>query len=129
MNKLRAAAAAIFADAPVGLSSEEAARQAILAEAARIIVLNGTQESALAAKAQAKLITSGFNVITVGNAENAGYAETWLVTHGDKAPATVEALVRWFNIPPDRIRSEPPSDQVDVTIIVGADLVQAAATP
>ena len=93
------------------------------------MVLNGTQESALAAKAQAKLITGGFNVITVGNADNAGYAETWLVTHGDKAPATVEALARWFNIPPDRIRSEPPSDQVDVTIIVGADQVQAAATP
>ena len=129
MNKLRAAAAAIFADAPGGSSSEETARQAMLAEAARIMVLNGTQENALAAKAQAKLITGGFNVITVGNADNAGYAESWLVTHGDKAPATVEALARWFNIPPDRIRSEPPSDQVDVTIIVGADQVQAAATP
>jgi len=126
MNKLRAAATAIFADAPTGPSAEETTRQAVLAEAARIMVLNGTQEKALAAKTQAKLITNGFNATAVGNADNAEYAESWLVTHGDKAPATVEALARWFNIPPDRIRSEPPSDQVDVTIIVGADQVQAA---
>ena len=100
-----------------------------MAEAARVMVLNGTQEGALAAKTQAKLITSGFNVINVGNADSADYAETWLVTHGDNTPATVEALARWFDIPPDRIRSEPPSDQVDVTIIVGSDQVQAAAAP
>ncbi len=129
MNKLRAAATAIFADAPEGSSSEETARQAMLAEAARIMVLNGTQENALAAKTQAKLITGGFNVITVGNADSAGYTETELVTHGDKTPATVEALARWFNIPPDRIRSEPPSDQVDVTIIVGTDQAPTAAAP
>ena len=93
------------------------------------MVLNGTQEPALAAKTQAKLITGGFNVITVGNADSAGYTETLLVTHGDKTPATVEALARWFNIPPDRIRSEPPSDQVDVTIIVGTDQAPTAAAP
>jgi polyisoprenyl-teichoic acid--peptidoglycan teichoic acid transferase len=129
MNKLRAAAAAIFADAPAGLSSEEVARQVIQAEAARIRVLNGTLEKGLAAKTQAKLITNGFNVTTVGNADNADYADTWLVTHGDKAPATVEALARWLNIPPDRIRSEPPSELVDVTVIAGTDQVSAPPTP
>ncbi len=130
MNKLRAAATAIFADEPVSSSTtEEAAHQAILAEAARIRVLNGTQEQALAAKTQAKLITGGFNAITVGNADSADYTETWLVTHGDRVPATVEALARWFNIPPDRIRSEPPSDQMDVTLIVGADQAPTTATP
>jgi hypothetical protein len=129
MNKLRAATAAIFADAPAGLSSEEAARQVIQAEAARIMVLNGTLEKGLAAKTQAKLIINGFNVTTVGNADNADYADTWLVTHGDKAPATVEALARWLNIPPDRIRSEPPSELVDVTVIAGTDQVSAPPTP
>jgi LCP family protein required for cell wall assembly len=129
MNKVRAAAEAIFADAPGGPSSEETARQAIMAEAARIIVLNGTQEKALAAKTQTKLITSGFNVINVGNADTADRTDTWLVAHGDRTPETVEALARYFNIPPDRIRSDPPSDQVDVTIILGADQTQTAATP
>lgn len=129
LNKVRAAAAAIFADAPAGPSPEEAERQVIQAEAARIIVLNGTQETGLAAKAQAMLITNGFNVTTVGNADRVDYTETWLVSYGDTKPATVEALAQWFKIPPSRIRSEPPSDTVDVTLIIGQDQVQAATTP
>lgn len=129
MNKVRAAAEAIFADAPGGPSSEETTRQAVMAEAARIIVLNGTQEKALAAKTQAKLITNGFNVINVGNADTTDHADTRLVSHGDRTPASVEALARWFNIPPDRIRSDPPSDQVDVTVILGADQAQTTVAP
>ena len=119
MNKVRAAATAVFADAPVGPSSEDAAREAVRTEAARIIVLNGTPEKGLAAKTQASLITNGFNVVTVGNADRVDYSDTWLVMHGNTTPATVEALVRWFMIPPDRVRSEPPSDQADVSLIVG----------
>ena len=126
LNKLRAAASAVFADAAAGTSPEEVARQVVQAEAARIIVLNGTPEKGLAAKTQAVLITNGFNVVTVGNADSVDYENTWLVTHGNATPATVEALVRWFKIPPDRMRSEPPSDQVDVTLIIGAD--QAGTT-
>lgn len=123
MNKVRAAADAIFADAVAGPSPEEVARQAIQAEAAKVIVLNGTQEKGLAAKIQASLLTNGFNVINVGNAEKADYAETWLVIHGDKAPTTAEALARWFNIPADRLLSEPSTAGADLTLIVGQDQV------
>lgn len=129
LNKLRAAASAVFADAAVGPSPEEVARQAVQAEAARIIVLNGTPEKGLAAKTQATLITNGFNVVTVGNADNVNYESAWLVTHGDTAPATVEALVRWFNISADHIRSEPPSDQAELTLIIGAEQAGATTAP
>ena len=121
MNKVRAAADAIFADAPSGLSAAEAQRQTIQAEAARIVVLNGTQEKGLASKTQANLITAGFNVITVGNADSDAFPSTVIITYGDKGPATVEALARWFAVSPDSIRSEPPSDQADITVIVGTD--------
>lgn len=127
LNKVRAAADAIFADAVVGPSPEEAARQAIQAEAAKVIILNGTQEKGLAAKTQAALVTGGFNVVNVGNADRADYAETWLVAHGDKTPTTLEALARWFSIPVDRILSEPAATDVDVTLIVGADQITNAA--
>ena len=129
MNKVHGAAAAVFADAREGPSAEDVAREAVRAEAARVMVLNGTPEKGLAAKVQATLITNGFNVVTVGNADRVDYAETWLLSYGNAVPATVEALVRWFNIPPDRIRSEPASDQADVSLIVGGDQVQAAAAP
>ncbi len=127
MNKVRAAAAAIFADEAAGPSPEESARQVILDEAARITVLNGTQEKGLAAKTQALLVTNGYNVVTVGNADRADYEATWLITYGDAAPATVEALVQRFGIPPERIRSEPPSEQTDIALVVGNDQVQTMA--
>lgn len=129
MNKVRAAADAIFSDQVLGPSPEEAARQTIQAEAARIIILNGTQEKGLAAKAQANLITAGFNVVAVGNADRADYAETWLVSHGETAPATLEALAQWFSVAPDRVRSEPASDESDITLIVGQDQIEAPAEP
>jgi len=126
MNKVRAAADAIFADAVVGPSPEEVARQVIQAEAARIVILNGTQEKGLASRMQANLITAGFNVIAVGNADRADYAETWLASHGQAAPATLEALAQWFDIPPERVRSEPTAEDVEITLIVGEDQVSPA---
>ncbi len=123
MNKVRAAADAIFSDVVAGPSPEEVMRQTIQAEAARILILNGTQEKGLASKMQATLITAGFNVVTVGNADRADYAETWLVSHGETAPATLEELARRFGIPADRILSEPSATDVDVTLIVGQDQV------
>lgn len=129
MNKVRAAADAIFADVVAGPSPEEVARQAIQAEAARIIVLNGTQEKGLATKTQANLITAGFNVITVGNADRADYAETLLVSYGETAPATVEALAQWLKVAPDRLLVEPASSENEITLIVGQDQLTLAPTP
>ncbi len=123
MAKLRAAAAAVFADAPAGPSAADLARKAMLDEKARIVVLNGTTEAGLAAKAEAALQADGFTVAAVGNADRADYAQTVLITHGDRTPATREALVRRYNIPPDRVRSEPAADGKDLTVILGGDQV------
>jgi hypothetical protein len=124
MNKVRVAAAAIFADATDEPSAAEVARQQLRTEAGRIVVKNGSQEEGLAAKTAAALSADGFNVVAVGNADRADYAQTWLITYGDAAPVAREALVVRFGIPPDRIRSEPSSDQADLTLILGADQAQ-----
>ena len=128
MPKVRAAAAAVFADVLTGPSAAEAARKVIQGEGARVLLLNGTPEAGLAVKAEDALRAQGYNVTGVGNAERVDYAQTWLVTHGDGKPATREALIRQYGISPDRIRSEPPSDTVDLTVILGSDQVQKAAT-
>ncbi|MGQ9767032.1 MAG: LytR C-terminal domain-containing protein, partial [Anaerolineae bacterium] len=119
----------VFADTVARPSPEEVTRQAIQAEAARIIVLNGTQEKGLATRMQANLITAGFNVVAVGNADRTDYAETWLVTHGENAPATLETLAAWFKVPPERIRSEPKADEHELTLIIGQDQVAPAPEP
>jgi LCP family protein required for cell wall assembly len=127
MDKLQAAVASVFGETPGGPSAEELARQAIQAEAARVVVLNGTTEGGLGAEIAASLSADGFQVIAVGNADRADYEQSVLITHGDGSDATREALVSHFGIPPDRVRSESPSESADLTVVIGADLVSAAA--
>lgn len=128
--KVRAAADTIFADVAPGLSPEETERQAIQAEAAKVIVLNGTQEKGLASKVQAKLLGYGFLVTIIGNAERTDYAETELVIHGEAKPATVEALRKLYAIAEERITTQPAAGDRDLTLIVGGDdLQEPAADP
>jgi len=127
LNKVRAAADAIFADAASGPSPEEVARQTIQAEGARIVVLNGTLEKGLASRMQANLVTQGFNVTTVGNAENADFARSELVIYGEPKVATVEALLTWFDIPEERVTTQPEAEDKDIAIIVGSEQTQVQA--
>ncbi len=128
MNKLHAAAAAVFGANQQEPSAEDLARKALEAENARLIVLNGTADEGLASRTAAGLSTLGFNVVAIGNAATADYAETIIVSHGDGAPQSLEGLVQRFGITPDRIHSEPPSDTADLTLVVGADQIQQINT-
>jgi LCP family protein required for cell wall assembly len=127
MDKLKAAAAAVFGEPQSGPTAEEVTRQAIRSEAARVVVLNGTTEAGLGTQVATGMAADGFQVAAVGNADRADYGQSVLITHGDGMDATREALVSRFGIPPDRIRSESSSDSADLTLVIGADLVSANA--
>lgn len=128
LPKVRAAADAIFSDKLSEPSTEEAQRAAVEAEAANIVLLNGTQEKGLASKVQAKLVAQGFNVTTVGNAERADYTESALVIYGDPKQATVDALMTWFGIPESRVSTQPAATDKDIVVIVGSDQSQPVET-
>ncbi len=91
------------------------------AEAARIIILNGTAKDGLAAMASRYLKSAGFNVTQIGNAERRDYAKTILVNLADK-PATMAWLEQRFNVDPANVRqnlaAQPDSD---IRIILGND--------
>jgi LCP family protein required for cell wall assembly len=127
LKKVKAAAASVFSETSSGPSTEEIAQQAVQAEAARVIVLNGTTEGGLATEVAAGLTSEGFNVVAVGNADRADYALTTMITYGDGKDASREVLATRFGVTPDRIRSEPPSDSADLTLIIGADHAAANA--
>ena len=95
---------------------------------ARIVLLNGTQEKGLASKLQATLITQGYNVTTVGNADRADYGQSELVIYGEAKAATVDALMNWFSITEDRVSTQPAVEDRDITVIIGGDQAQAGAT-
>ncbi len=125
--KVRAAADAIFADQAEGPTPEEVQRQTIHAEAARVVLLNGTQEKGLASRMQAKLVTQGYNVVTVGNADRADYDKSSLVIYGEPKQATVDGLMTWFGISEDHVTTLPAADDRDIAVIVGSDQSAAAA--
>jgi LCP family protein required for cell wall assembly len=127
MAKLRAAADSIFADQTVAGDGTDVERQAIADEAARLVVLNGTTQEGLGAQTAADLGAQGFAVSAVGNAAAADFVDTVLISHGDTKPQTLEALIRLFGIAPENVRSEPPSEEQDLTLIVGTDVLEKTA--
>ncbi len=129
MSKLRAATASVFADLPAGTSPAEATLKAVQTEGARLVVLNGTGEAGLGASVAAALTADGYRVVNLGNAERGDYAQTRLIVQGDATPVTREALVRRFGLSPDRVRSDPPSETADLTLIVGSDQAGTKTTP
>jgi LCP family protein required for cell wall assembly len=129
MSKLRAATASVFADLPAGTSPAEATLKAVQTEGARLVVLNGTGEAGLGAGVAAALTADGYRVVNLGNAERGDYAQTRLIVEGDATPVTREALVRRFSLSPDRVRSDPPSETADLTLIVGLDQAGTKTTP
>jgi polyisoprenyl-teichoic acid--peptidoglycan teichoic acid transferase len=91
------------------------------AEAARIVVLNGTTKDGLAAMASRYLKNNGFNVVQIGNAERRDYAKTVLVDLGNKG-ATLDWLTQRFNIEATNIRHNPTTQRdSDIRVILGSD--------
>jgi LCP family protein required for cell wall assembly len=102
-------------------SNNVAAINPLRAEAARIIILNGTAKDGLAAMASRYLKSNGFNVTQIGNAERRDYAKTVLVSLTDK-PATTKWIQERFNIDPANIHQNPTAQpDSDIRIILGND--------
>ena len=87
----------------------------------RLTVLNGSPQSGLAASVATDLANVGFNSVTVGNAEQANYPQSWLVLHGDQPASVSDLLITRFGIQPDHIRNDPSSPDTDFTLILGTD--------
>jgi LCP family protein required for cell wall assembly len=118
-EKIGALIAELFAPPQNGGSG--ATINPLKAEAARIVILNGTAKDGLAAMASRYLKSHGLNVIQIGNTERRDYAKTILVNLADK-PATAEWIQQRFNIDPSNIRQNPTAQSdSDIRIILGSD--------
>lgn len=91
------------------------------AEAARIVILNGTNKDGLAAMASRYLKNNGFNVVQIGNAERRDYSSTVLVDLGDK-PTTLAWLSEHMNVAASNIRHNVTTQRdSDIRVILGSD--------
>lgn len=122
LAKLHAAAMTIFADTRSQVSPQEALKQSLQAEGARLAVLGGGTQRGLASSVAARLRSDGYNVIYAKDLNSADLSRTVLITYGDGNPVARESLVRRFNITADRIRFEPPSPDADLALVLGDEV-------
>jgi hypothetical protein len=95
-------------------------KAAMQAEAARVVVKNGSSTSGLAALTQEYLIAQGVNVVKADNADGL-YAATTIIDYTGK-PYTVNFLVQLMGINEANIYSSfNPNSEEDVAIILGTD--------
>jgi polyisoprenyl-teichoic acid--peptidoglycan teichoic acid transferase len=131
LNKVRAAAKVVFEGQGTvpARTTENIPQSPIKTEAARVAILNGTHGQGLANKTATGLVSDGFNVVAAGDADSPDYTASWLICYGDGAPVTRETLARKFGIAPSRIRTEAPTGDVDVVVVLGADMAQLSKLP
>ncbi len=91
-------------------------------EAARIIVLNGTNSAQVAERTAKYLQAQGFQVTAYGNADRFDYSKTVLIDYTGAKDATVAALVKMFRIDPGNIRlTRNVQSDSEIRLILGAD--------
>ena len=97
----------------------------VAAEAAEVMLVNGSGVAGLAELAANYLRAQGVPVSQATDLERGDYANTVIVAYRE-APATVAALVTALGVGSDNVRLSPSSpnpEQVDVKVILGQDFV------
>ena len=103
--------------APVALGDEAAQ---LAAEAARIVVLNGTRTNGRAGQAAEKLKAQNLSVSSVGSADRV-YAQSLVLVYTGKL-ASARAAARVLGLPESAVvTGADPGGDTDIKVIIGAD--------
>jgi LCP family protein required for cell wall assembly len=90
------------------------------AEAARVIIKNGTSQAGIASQASEMLRSLGVNIVSEDNSDRT-YTNTTIVDYTGN-PYTIQLLVETFKVPEARIENKfDPNAPVDIEINVGSD--------
>jgi hypothetical protein len=89
----------------------------------RMQILNGTEVGGLAADTQATLEDAGWNVVTVGDAQNKP-VEITIITFARRYRADAEVLEAEF-FPGAELQQAAPDADADITVTLGVDYAEA----
>ncbi len=120
-DKIRELRDAFFTSAVVPVTPQVDLSAQMRAEAASVLVLNGTWTPGLASATADYLVAQGFVVAGVGDADEQDYEATQIIDFGGKS-ATVNFLADLLRVSPGRIYGgTDPDGEYDVKLILGAD--------
>ena len=86
-----------------------------------IEVLNGNQIPGIAHRVADKMKELGFNVVNVDNADRFDYQKTVLIIYSKEVRA--DEYIKQFLDDVEVIRREQPNSEIDMTIIIGKNMV------
>jgi len=118
-DKLRELVQSLFTAPAVLASPVQASAEAMMAEAARVQVLNGSGVPGLAGTTTEWLRAKNVNVVDPGNADRTDYASTVIIDYTNK-PNTSLWLAKLFGVS-NVVAGNNPNSPVDVAVIVGQD--------
>ena len=102
-------------------------RQRLVAENAKIILLNGTETPGLARRTAAWLQSLGFVVEQLGDADVSTYQRATLMTYTDKR-YTLGQLATLFNVTASEVRNPPPDQaNLDIRLVLGQETLEILA--
>jgi len=96
----------------------------------RLEILNGTDESGVAARTSKRLIDKGWNIMSIGDADRDDYETTMLVNYG-LPEMLIQKITEDLDIPsrPTNLPGLRNSTPVDLRIIVGSDMLPSLEVP
>jgi polyisoprenyl-teichoic acid--peptidoglycan teichoic acid transferase len=124
-DKFRELREKFFNSVPAANPSGEAA--ALAADAARIVVENGTQINGLAARTSDRLKAAGYNVVEVTSADRFDYTQSQIISYLNDTTLAA-AIARTLGLPMSAIVTSTMSADVDLKLVLGSDY-QDTATP
>ena len=92
-------------------------------ENAKIVILNGTNISGLAAEQEGKLKKQGFNIVNIDSAPTKKYNKTKVYTINKDKSVTIKKLEQKFNVQSSELPDELAKygKGVDIVIVLGGD--------
>ena len=84
-------------------------------------VLNGARIPGIARSVASKMTELGFNIVNVDNADSFDYQKTVLIIYSKEI--TIDEYVKQYLGDIDIIRKEQPQSEVDMTIIIGKNML------
>jgi LCP family protein required for cell wall assembly len=103
------------------LDAAQSTGGAVVSEAARIQVSNGTPHAYLAEIAADQLRWNGFTISGTGTADRTNYTHTQIIVVHDE-PATLAQLIQQLHVRPENVIRQPdPAQEVDLQVILGED--------
>jgi hypothetical protein len=96
-------------------------KQALVQEAMRIAVDNGTTVQGLSSQVADRLRSQGYHIVEVGKADTLDHDETTIISHAGSS-LTLEHLQQALGVSEDDVRYEPDwLSNVAIRVIVGRD--------